>query len=366
MPASAASLAVVTNIPSPYQVELFDAYSRASSQFTAIYCDLTMGIRSWTAPVCTHDHIFLADETHDTAHALISQADLVVFSGYRGQGFSRLMRLRHGLRKPWAFWGERPGFRFSGLLGSNLRALTQWRIRRAGVPVWGIGDWAVESYRREMGADRLYLNVPYFSDLKRFAAIDRAQTPERGPVRFLYSGSLIQRKGVDILATAFVELVKSGVDAKLTFMGDGPLKKDLVDATSSISNSIEFLGFKQWHELPEVYAAHDILCAPSRYDGWGLIVPEGLAAGMAIVATDKMGSALQLVDDNVGWITRAGDWRSLYEAMVCAARKSPNERLRMIEHGRVIAQRQHVDAGVELLKFAVPRTIEACRSVQLR
>ena len=41
-------------------------------------------------------------------------------------------------------------------------------VARAPVPIWGIGSRAVEAYQREFGSDRLFCNVPYFSDLRRF------------------------------------------------------------------------------------------------------------------------------------------------------------------------------------------------------
>jgi glycosyltransferase involved in cell wall biosynthesis len=52
----------------------------------------------------------------------------------------------------------------------------------------------------------------------------------------------------------------------------------------------------------------DVLCVPSRYDGWGLVVPEGLASGLPVIATDRMGAALEFVENGRnGWLIPAGD-----------------------------------------------------------
>jgi glycosyltransferase involved in cell wall biosynthesis len=72
--------------------------------------------------------------------------------------------------------------------------------------------------------------------------------------------------------------------------------------------------------LPREYAAADVLCVPSRYDGWGLVVPEGLASGLPVIATDRMGAALEFVRTGTnGWLIPAGDEESLLGAMREAA-----------------------------------------------
>jgi glycosyltransferase involved in cell wall biosynthesis len=89
---------------------------------------------------------------------------------------------------------------------------------------------------------------------------------------------------------------------------------------SSVRERVEFVGFKHWHELPEWYASADVLCVPSRYDGWGLVVPEGLAAGLPVIATDRMGAALEFVrTGRNGWLIPAGDEDAIYAAMREAA-----------------------------------------------
>src|ERR1700751_4608744 len=77
-------------------------------------------------------------------------------------------------------------------------------------------------------------------------------------------------------------------------------------------SGVGFVGFRDWDELPREYAAANMLCVPSRYDGWGLVVPEGLAAGLPVIATDRMGAALEFVESGRnGWLIRAGGEEAL-------------------------------------------------------
>jgi hypothetical protein len=75
------------------------------------------------------------------------------------------------------------------------RLLRKWKLSKlhsSAAPIWGIGEFAIEGYKAEFGENRKYFNLPYFSDLERFATARRQEKLER---TFLFSGSLIERKG---------------------------------------------------------------------------------------------------------------------------------------------------------------------------
>ena len=172
--------------------------------------------------------------------------------------------------------------------------------------------------------------MPYYSDLARFLSIRRADKLEGEATRFLYSGSLSERKGVDVLARAFAKLSKGGAKASLTFLGEGPMEVTLRAETAPVMERVQFLGLKDWHELAPIYAQHDILCAPSRYDGWGLVIPEGLASGMPVIASREMGATRDLLHSGTGWSVEAGSEGALLEAMRAAVEQTSDARRVMI------------------------------------
>ena len=130
-----------------------------------------------------------------------------------------------------------------------------------------------------------------------------------------------------MLASAFKALAAWHPTVRLKIMGDGSLEHILRLQLSALGKRVEFLGFRDWSELPAIYADADVLCVPSRYDGWGMVVPEGLAAGLPVIATNRMGAALDLVQNGVnGWIVPAGDEAALGTALRSAASLS-DERL---------------------------------------
>jgi glycosyltransferase involved in cell wall biosynthesis len=182
---------------------------------------------------------------------------------------------------------------------------------------------AVDEYRREFGVERAYFNLPYFSDLQRFK---RSASHEKSERVFLFSGSLIARKGVDLLARAFVRLASESYSVRLRLVGEGELHKALAQTLRAVADRVEFAGFRDWSELPVEYARADVLCVPSRYDGWGLVVPEGLASGLPVIGTDQMGAALEFVKTgHNGWLIPAADEEAIFTAMREAALLPRNE-----------------------------------------
>ena len=345
---------VLTDSPSPYQVELFNEIETQGN------CELKVGYlrsrdpnRQWTPPKIQHDSIHL-DRGMGQAREAAREADLVVFNYYFHPHATELIGERAAHGGPWCFWGERPGFRQTAWAFLGGRLLRRWKLARlhdSCVPIWGIGKFAVDEYRREFGSRRSYFNLPYFSDLERFENAGAARRSERV---FLFCGSLIARKGVDLVARAFLQLAGEFGDVRLRIAGDGELRSMLMQTLRPVSERVEFTGFTNWDELPELYASADVLCVPSRYDGWGLVVPEGLASGLPVIATDRMGASLEFVQTGVnGWLLPAADETAILDAMREAARLT-NDELADLSRGARHSVKEHTLAhgAARFMRFA--------------
>jgi glycosyltransferase involved in cell wall biosynthesis len=307
---------VLTDCPSPYQVELFNEIeAQGKCSLEVAYLRGHDPQRQWQASEIRHASMELSNGGMLRACESARHADLVVFNYYLHANAERLIRERSAQGGPWCFWGERPGFHQPLWVGRLVRKWKLAKLHVSPAPIWGIGEFGVDGYRKEFGTQREYFNLPYFSDLKRFETMEREEKRERV---FLFCGSLIARKGVDLLASAFVRLDVANV--RLRIVGDGPLRESLMRKLAPVKERVEFVGFRDWQELPREYAAADVLCVPSRYDGWGLVVPEGLASGLPVIATDRMGAALEFVRTGTnGWLIPGGDEESLLGAMREAA-----------------------------------------------
>lgn len=302
---------VVTHSPSPYQLELFDAAAALPGIDLAVhYLFAADPARQWAPQEPQHQHWIGEQLSPQGLASEIAQRDLLVLSYYQHPLAAALLKQWCSTGKPWAFWGERPGFRFPRL-GRLARRWWLRALHRSHAPIWGIGNFALQAYCREFGPGHAYVNLPYFSNLSRFQAA-APSTPQGSKRTILFSGSLIPRKGVLELAQAFAAVAPSFPHLRLRLLGSGPLEPQLRARLRGVSAQVAFLGFRDWADLPAEYARADLLCVPSRHDGWGLVVPEGLAAGLPVIATTRMGAALDLIQpDQNGWLVASGDVQGL-------------------------------------------------------
>lgn len=323
------SVRVFTHFPSPYQVELFDAVARKRElELEVCYLYSSDQNRWWEKTELQHSHSTLNDTplAYRQAEESNKRFDLVVYNYYQHPFLLKLIKSREKSGGAWCFWGERPGYRRLGWLGVLYRKLVFATLHHSKAPIWGMGQWAVEQYRKEYGDERRYCNLPYFSDLSRFKPTGRRDRSRNAARKvFLYSGSLIHRKGVDLLAQAFSRLADEFPNVHLKLLGDGELRPKLEKQLERHADKVEFAGFQQWEDLPRFYQRADFFCAPSRYDGWNLVIPEGLAAGLPVIGTNRTGAALELITPKKnGWLIPSGDSKALYKAMREAATLSPS------------------------------------------
>lgn len=351
------SITMVTNQTSPYQVELFNEVEYLwSGQISVVYLHSKHAGRFWGPRCIKHDHLVLDEDKLKFAHAaaITGRAELAVFNFYNHPFAYRLLRTRVRSGKCWCFWGERLGSTRMAWAGGLYR---RWKLRdlhASNAAIWGIGEFALDGYRKELGNKRIYINLPYFSDLKRFAEA-RRDNRTADEIRFLFSGSLIARKGVDLLAEVFGRLAYEFPQIRLDILGEGSLRNSLEQMLAKFGDRVRFHGFKDWDELPSYYANADLLCVPSRYDGWALVVPEGFASGLPVIGTDRTGAALELIKHGEnGWMTSAGDSQSLYSAMREAI--TSRERLATMS----AAARQTV--AKHQLRNGADRFISACKA----
>ena len=355
-------LALVTHFPSPYQVELFNEIERQRPGLLRVYYLFKkVASRSWSGVSIAHDHVYLDETPIESIRGEIERAAYAVFNYYNDARAAQLIRIREASGRPWCFWGERPGYRFPWL-ARMARIGRLAALRSDQHPIWGIGRWAVEAYREEFGSSRSYLNLPYYSNLSRFQHSRPAFAGSA--VTFLFSGSLSHRKGVDLLARAFVRLAAKYPGVRLKLMGEGHLEPRLRKELASCDR-VEWVGFKDWDDLPAVYASAQVLCVPSRHDGWGLVVPEGLASGLPTIATNRTGAALDLIETRRnGWLVAADDEDALHRAMAQAATLSETDWRAMSRHARASVVDHSLARGAARFLHAVDAampTLEAGR-----
>ncbi|CAH0166956.1 MULTISPECIES: glycosyltransferase family 4 protein [unclassified Pedobacter] len=131
-------------------------------------------------------------------------------------------------------------------------------------------------------------------------------------ILILYAGKLEPVKNLNLLLDAFIRI--NIPNAHLLFVGNGVLEGKLIAESKKhkTADRIHFIDFQNQRNMPVVYQACDIFCLPSLSETWGLSVNEAMAAGKAILVSDQVGCAIDLVKNNEnGFIFESNDLTSL-------------------------------------------------------
>jgi glycosyltransferase involved in cell wall biosynthesis len=134
------------------------------------------------------------------------------------------------------------------------------------------------------------------------------------PLRLLAVGSVVPRKGYEILIEALRPL--SHIDWRLDIAGALDRSTDTarrllhaIDA-AGFGGRITLHGALEDTRLAELYDRADLFVMPSLYEGYGMVLAEAMARGLAIVCTTG-GAAADTVPDDAALKVSPGDARAL-------------------------------------------------------
>jgi glycosyltransferase involved in cell wall biosynthesis len=208
--------------------------------------------------------------------------------------------------------------------------------------------------------DRIAL-APHSIDTVRFAN-DAAQHEQQAAcwrrelgidastIVFLFAGKLQHKKNPCLLLDAFLSLE---TDSHLIFVGSGELEDQL--RSKSVGNDrVHFMSFQNQRVMPAVYRLGDVFVLPSQgpEETWGLALNEAMASGRAVIASDKVGGACDLIETGkTGWMFASGDagaltnllglslalGKTVLHSMGCAA-QATTSRWSTEESARLIAE----------------------------
>jgi glycosyltransferase involved in cell wall biosynthesis len=207
---------------------------------------------------------------------------------------------------------------------------------------------ANEVHLRELGIDPAkFFRVAYAVDNDWFAERFAEARPQREALRaelnvppgrpvILSAAKLTARKAPFDLLRAFARAV-DGVPTErrpvLLMAGDGDLRAEVEAAVAEfdLAEPVRLLGFQPQQKMPALYELCDVSVLTSAHETWGLVVNEAMVAGKAIIASDRVGAARDLVRDGInGFVYPFGD----IEALARHLRDATADLDRLAEMGR--------------------------------
>ena len=185
-------------------------------------------------------------------------------------------------------------------------------------------------YARWLGfsKDRIYKGRNCI-DVAKFANTDSfCREPRNG---FLFVGRRSSEKGLDVLERAYNEYKRLG----------GTWKLDIPD-------------YIEPEDMPKVMNEHSCLIVPSKWEPWGIVVLEAIAAGMKVVVSNRVGSRYDLP---VNHVFKSGDVNDLSQVMLTIERESLSDNEGSWEDGS-----EKVINGYDVRNW-VGRVMRICKDV---
>lgn len=347
-PAAAAPvrLAIVTNIPAPYRVPVYNLVAATPGvELHVFYGAEREPDREWTLPPLTHQHTFMRGRRYDRRGRFIHdnsevydllgsmQPDVVLTTGFNPT---------HLYAFAWAWRHRRRHVAMTdGTVNSEAGISKLHRLVRrvvfarsqAFVAASAGGRRLFESYG--VHGERIFI-----SPLCANSTVDWSVSlpTAAAQIDLLFSGRFVAVKNPSFfLAVARGVAQRLGRRVRVALLGGGPLEHGVRAEAAAMADLVDaqFTGQVAQAELPAWYARSRLFLFPTSWDPWGVVVNEACMAGVPVVVSPHAGAAGELIVDGVSgrvlpldvesWIAAAADILAdaeLRERMSAAARQA--------------------------------------------
>lgn len=298
----------ITNIPSPYRVDFFVYMQKnfPEYEFHVIFSGAGMENRKWSVEMDGLDNVhFLKSKTiiirkrFDDRYIFVPVGvekllteiapELVFAMEYN----PTILRAVHWCQKkhvPFISWTDGT-LNSEKNIGKVQRLSRTYIVKRAAAFV--ASSTASMNAQIAYGADPEKCFISYLTvDINKYLA----EKESYGARQLIYVGSLIQRKGLDLLMPA---LANTPDDIRLVIVGEGQEKKALEEQIEKLglSERVIFKGFVEGEELRKLYQESDAFIIPTREDCFGLVILEAMCASLPVISSKYADGAFDLIEE---------------------------------------------------------------------
>lgn len=188
------------------------------------------------------------------------------------------------------------------------------------------------------------------------------------PVRFVFSGLHISRKGLPFALEALARL--RHLPWALDVLGSGPLTPTWKRRAQrlGIDDRVYFHGFLPRSEAVRIMGAADAFVFPSLQEGWPTVVIEALSLGLPVVTTRHHGMA-DMIDETCGFPLRVESPRQLVDDLTHALGTLASDRgtlLTLAAGARRRAERFSRDIQIDSIGLLYQQAMEAAERPERR
>lgn len=145
----------------------------------------------------------------------------------------------------------------------------------------------------------------------------KVQTEKPNHFRFISIGSLIYRKGFDILIEAFAKSDLAKKECSVVIIGEGNEKANLQKQIHrlGVSDSVQLVGRKTKKEIINLMHESRVFILSSRAETFGVVCIEALSQGLPNIAT-ICGGPEEYINDSNGLLVPTNDINAMSTAMI--------------------------------------------------
>jgi alpha-maltose-1-phosphate synthase len=206
------------------------------------------------------------------------------------------------------------------------------RIYAGAAAILTISDRLRTSFIEDFGVRHERVSTVFAGPNFDPALIPARQRHASSPPTVLFIGRQFMRKGGDLLLRSFALVRERVPDARLVIVGPTDLKVDQA--------GVDFRGFINkdlpagQRELLELYAAADVFCMPSRFEGFAISFLEAMLFGLPCVSTWPSWTPPEMIlDGETGYTVEPENEAALADRLALLL-LDPELAIRMGERGR--------------------------------
>lgn len=125
---------------------------------------------------------------------------------------------------------------------------------------------------------------------------------ERDPV-IVFASMNFEIKGLDDILASLGRLQKQAGSLKLVVAGKGNIKKyQKMAGEAGVAKNIIFTGVLDREKLTDLYLAGDLYVMLSKFDTFGMVVLEAMAAGLPVMVSSRVGAKDVVVQGENGFV----------------------------------------------------------------
>jgi glycosyltransferase involved in cell wall biosynthesis len=300
------TITIVTNIPAPYRVPVWEKASKLLDKFSIIFCASKESNRMWEVRDFLFDHFFLREHCSkkNEGHYIHNNPDIwkllnrlnpdiVITTGFNPTHLYAFI---------WTIIKRRKHICMTdGTLKSE--SILSWKHKLLRYFVYKYSKSFIAASHGGIALYRSYGIKPTHifqshlcADNDRFES--EADNIDR-PYDVMFSSRFEEVKLPFLFVDICIELKRLRGSCSALLIGDGSLRNEVIFRLSAAGINYHYAGFLQQAELPTYYSKAKILLFTTKWDPWGVIANESMAAGTPVITTPQAGAAGELVIDGV-------------------------------------------------------------------